>query len=72
MTATLNVYVGEHGVYRVPDEVIARAQALSPGRRLTDKRTRGAKHLNWWGQCQDLQADNAKVLDDLLKKQAKK
>jgi hypothetical protein len=49
----VNAYVGEYATYPVPDDVMAKALALNAGKRLNDRRTKGAKHLEWWGRSQD-------------------
>ena len=49
----MNVYVGNFGTYRVPDEVMAKAVKLNCGKSLTDKRTKGSRYLEFWGRSQD-------------------
>ena len=49
----MNVYVGNFGAYPVPADVMAKAKKLNGKRRLTDKRTKGAKYLEFWGRSQD-------------------
>ena len=69
MTASVHVYEGEYGTYAVPPEVLIKAEELNGGKRLNDRRTRGAKYLNWWGRCQDLDARNSMWLTEALLKQ---
>ena len=50
----LDVYVGDFGNHVIPKDVIDRAKELNAGkRRLNDRRTKGSRHIEWWGKCQD-------------------
>ena len=59
---TLNVYVGTHGDYVIPAEVMAAARRMNAGKSLDDRRTKGARHIAWWGRCQDSDAEAVLLL----------
>lgn len=52
----INVYEGEYGTYHIPDNIMQKAIEMNGGKKLTDRRTKGSKYLNWWGRCQDSDA----------------
>lgn len=49
----IDAYVGEYGTYVVPKDVMAKAVELNAGKRLNDRRTKGAKYLRAWGRGMD-------------------
>jgi hypothetical protein len=50
---SVNVYVGDYGTYLIPEDVYAKALDINKGKKVNDRRTKGARYLKWWGKCQD-------------------
>lgn len=48
MNQDTHIWVGQLGVYRIPPDVIANAQAASPGKRLKDRRTKAHRVMATW------------------------
>lgn len=51
--ASVNVWVGNYGTYKVPDDIVDSAKALNGIMKITDRRTRGFKILKAWGESAD-------------------
>ena len=52
----VRVYVGNFGDYVIPNSIYSDALALNGGKRLNDRRTRGAKLIEAWGLKMDAAA----------------
>jgi hypothetical protein len=50
---TLTVYIGDFGCHKIPDEVLATAVVMNAGKPITDRRTRGAKLIEFYGKSCD-------------------
>lgn len=61
MKAHMNVYVGNFGDYEIPDNVMQKAEAMNNGKRLTDRRTKGAKYLKRYGMALDIDAESRRL-----------
>jgi hypothetical protein len=66
MNTHIDVYVGNFGEFRIPSDVVEKARAENGGRSLTDRRTKGAKRLAYWGKCKDLEVQNHMLFDKIL------
>ena len=58
----IDVYVGNYDNYVIPADVMATARRLNAGKSLNDRRTKGARHIAWWGRCQDGNRETVELL----------
>ena len=61
-TETSSVYVGSYGAWPVPADILAKAAAMNAGKSLGDRRTRGARLIDWWGRSRDGEAETILML----------
>lgn len=66
MKAHMNVYVGNFGDYEIPDNVMQKAEAMNNGKRLTDRRTKGAKLIEYYGKCCDATEEAKAMIESQL------
>lgn len=55
----IHVYVGEKGMWPIPQAVLESALKFTPVDRLYDQRTRGARIIRLWGELMDMQGGPA-------------
>ena len=55
---SINVWVGNFGDYKIPDEIINSAKNINGKMSIDDRRTRGFKVLKAWGESTDITKRN--------------